>query len=199
MPLALLLLLAASGPGTSAAPAAHPGPAQAGQEPREGENLFRGPARCVLGYLEAVRLAGPRGKVLPRSGERALEQGYRAARAFTAPRALQEVDRRAARGADSPLAPWRDAARGVVLESFQLLEVRRAPMGAAVVVVRERLRREGISSLGLTRSEYLVARVGGRWKVIDRRVGGRFQDREIAGRYEGWFDAPQVEARRARR
>jgi hypothetical protein len=157
-----------------------------------GENLFRGPARCVLGYLEAVRLAGPRGRVLPRGDARSLEQGYRLARALTAPRALEEVDRASALGVDAPLAPWRDAARGVVLESFSLLEVRRAPRGAAVVVVQERLRREGVSALTITRSEFLVARVGGEWKVVDRRNGGSFLDREVAERYASWFDPPQL-------
>jgi hypothetical protein len=186
LPLVLLLLVVASGP-------AHP------TSPDAGENLFRGPARCVLGYLEAVRLAGPRGRALPRGASRALEQSYRAARALTAPRALQEADRQVARGQGSPLAPWRDAAAGAVLESFSLLEVRRAPLGAAVVVVRERIRRDGEPSLGLSWSEYLVARVGGDWKVVDRRVSERFQDREISEQYSGWFDAPQVASQRPER
>ena len=181
MSVAILLLLAAT-----AEPASHEGR----------ENLFRGPARCVLDYLEAVRLAGPRGKTLPR-GTRSLQQDYRAARTLTAPRALAEADRRVAAGEDAPLAPWRGATRGVVLESFSLLEVRRAPRGAAVVVVRERLRREGEPSLGVTTSEYLVGRVDGEWKVLDRRIGARFGDAEIVARYEGWFDPPAAaQARR---
>jgi hypothetical protein len=142
----------------------------------------------VLEYLDAVRLAGPRGKAL--RGVRAREQDYRAARALTAPRALADVDRRVAAGQNSPLAPWMGASRGEVLESFSLLEVRRAPRGAAVVVARERLRRDGEPSLGVTTSEYLVARVGGEWKVVDRRVGVRFLDREILDGYSGWFDQP---------
>jgi hypothetical protein len=179
--LALLLLLATS----------------ADTAPRDaGENLFRGPARCVLDYLEAVRLAGPRGKTLPR-GSRSLQQDYRAARALTAPRALADVDRRVAAGEDTPLAPWRGATRGVVLESFSLLEVRRAPRGAAVVAVRERLRREGAPSLGVITSEYLVGRVDGEWRVVDRRIGARFHDREISEGYAGWFDRPiAAQARR---
>jgi hypothetical protein len=178
--LALLLLLAA-----------------ADAAPRDsGENLFRGPARCVLDYLEAVRLAGPRGKTLPR-GTRPLQQEYRAARSLTAPRALADVDRRVAAGEDDPLAPWLGATRGVVLESFSLLEVRRAPRGAAVVVVRERVRRDGAPSLAVTTSEYLVGRVGGEWRIVGRRIGARFQDREIAERYAGWFDRPAAaQARR---
>src|SRR5512142_1210222 len=91
--------------------AALAGPAPAAAAPGAGENLFRGPARCVLGYLEAVRLAGPHGRVLPLGSTRALERSYGAARALTAPRALEEVDRSVARGGDPPLAPWREAAR----------------------------------------------------------------------------------------
>lgn len=180
MPLALLVLLAAT-----AGPSGPPG----------GENLFRGPARCVLSYLEAVRLAGPFGPVLARQ-RRPAEQDYRAARALIAPRTLSEIDRFAAHGQDHPLASWRAAARGVVLESFSLLEVRRAPRGAAVVTVRERWRQDGDPSLGLTVSEYLVARVGGEWKVVDRRIGKRFQERDIAERYASWFDEPQASVRR---
>lgn len=181
MSLALLLLLATT---------ADPVPRNAG------ENLFRGPARCVLDYLEAVRLAGPRGKTLPR-GTRSLQQDYRAARAITAPRALAEADRRVADGKESSLAPWLAATRGVILESFSLLEVRRAPRGAAVVVVRERLRHDGAPALVVSISEYLVGRVDGEWKVLDRRVGARFSDREISDGYAGWFDRPiAAQARR---
>lgn len=188
--LAVVALLAAlAGPAPAAA-------APAAAAPGVGENLFRGPARCVLGYLEAVRLAGPHGRVLPLGSTRALERSYGAARALTAPRALEEVDRSVARGGDPPLAPWREAARGFVLESFSLLEVRRAPLGAAAVLVRERIRRGVEAALELTLSEYLVARVGGEWKVIDRRVGARFQDHEVTERYAAWFDRPQTASSR---
>ncbi len=178
--LALLVLLA-SAAGPSGPPGDIPGP--------PGENLFRGPARCVLSYLEAVRLAGPRGPVLSRQ-RRPQEQDYRAARALIAPRTLAEIDRLTARGQDHPLASWRSAAQGVVLETFSLLEVRRAPRGAAVVTAREQWRQDGSSSLGVTVSEYLVARVGGDWKVVDRRTGDRFQESEIAEIYARWFDEP---------
>ncbi|HET6439893.1 MAG TPA: hypothetical protein VFG59_17645 [Anaeromyxobacter sp.] len=174
MRLALFLLAAAA-----SAPVGPPG----------GEDLFRGPARCLLSYLEAVRLAGPRGPVIARQ-RRPSEQDYRQARALTAPRALAEAEREAANGVDHPLAPWRTAARGRVLESFSLLAVRRAPRGTAVVTVRERWRRDGLAWLEVTSSEYLLARVDGEWKVIDRRAGGRFQDRDIAEGYPRWFDDP---------
>ncbi len=180
MHLALIVLLA-SAAGPSGPPGEIPG--------APGENLFRGPARCVLSYLEAVRLAGPRGPVLARQ-RRPQEQDYRAARALIAPRALVEIDRLVARGLDHPLAPWRTAAQGTVLESFSLLEVRRAPRGAAVVTARERWRQDGSSSLGATVSEYLVARVAGEWKVVDRRPGDRFRERDISDGYMNWFDEP---------
>jgi hypothetical protein len=156
---------------------------------RPPENLLAGPARCVLRYLEAVRLAGPR--PLPAAARKvvAREQDYARAKALTAPRTLDEIARRAASGGDHPLAPWREAARGRVLESFQLVAVRRAPQGAAVVTVKERFWRPG-AVLERTVSEYLVARVGGAWKVVDRRPGAPFDDGELAEGYAGFFDAP---------
>jgi hypothetical protein len=181
VPLAILVVLLAAGPGPAG--------------PGGGENLFRGPARCVLSYLEAVRLAGPQGPALSRQ-RRPLERDYRAARALIAPRTLAEIDRLASRGEDHPLAFWRAAARGLVLESFSLLEVRRAPRSAAVVTARERWRQDRASGLGLTVSEYLVARVGGEWRVVDRRTGERFRERDLSEGYTAWFDEPAAPARR---
>lgn len=162
------------------------------EAPRGGENLLVGPARCVLRYLEAVRLAGPRApETSPGRPPVAHESDYARARQLTAPRALAEVERLAARGEDHPLAPWREAARGRVLESFQLVSVRRAPRGTAVVAVLERY--WNVSSrapIERSASEYLVARVGGDWRIVDRRPGGAFEDDAIATGYAGCFDEP---------
>ncbi|MGC3996170.1 MAG: hypothetical protein QM767_00970 [Anaeromyxobacter sp.] len=161
------------------------------------ENLLRGPARCVLRYLEAVRLAGPRAAELrpaPGRGRAApipdRPQAYAAANRLLAPRALEAAARPGGSGAPHPLAPWTEAAGGAVLESFQLQGVRRAPRGAAVVTVRERWWRPGPEDGELARSvsEILVARVDGEWRVIDRRPGRTFRDAEIADGYAGWFD-----------
>lgn len=184
----LLLLLAASSAGATPAPTSP-------------ENLLQGPARCVLRYLDAVRMAGPRvppGRAPRPAAARAAD--YRRARLLTAPRALAEADLAAERGEDHPLAPWRDATRGAVLESFQLLAVRRAPRGAAIVTVRERLWRAGAQGpLERGVSEYLVARVGGDWRVVARRPGGTLEDDAAATTYAGWFDDPAAAAgRRAR-
>jgi hypothetical protein len=161
-----------------------------GRPPHVPENLLAGPARCVLRYLDAVRLAGPRIAALRRGGPSPDPHAYAEARRLTAPRTLLEIDRRAARGLDHPLAPWRDAARSLVLESFQLLAARRAPLGAAVVTVKERFwLGDPDESLDRTVSEYLVARVDGEWKVIDRRPGGTFDDASVADGYAGFFDA----------
>jgi hypothetical protein len=173
---ALLLL-------TVAAAAAPPAP----RTPRPPENLLAGPARCVLRYLDAVRLAGPH--LRGASGTAPDLRPYGAARRLTAPRTLAEIDRLAARGQGHPLAPWRDAARNRILESFQLLAARRAPLGAAVVTVRERYGHPP-AALELSVSEYLVARVDGEWKVVDRRPGGTFDDPGVERGYAGFFDAP---------
>jgi hypothetical protein len=146
----------------------------------------------VLRYLDAVRHAGPRVAGL-RAGRapKADERAYAAAKRLTAPRALEEIARRAARGEEHALAPWREAARARVLESFQLLAARRAPRGAAIVTVKERhWVSDPDETLVRSVSEYLVARVDGEWKVVDRRPGGVFDDAAVAGAYAGWFDDP---------
>jgi hypothetical protein len=166
-----------------ASPAAGVGP---GHAP---ENLLAGPARCVLRYLDAVRLAGPRAGP-DRRPHPPDERAYEAARRLTAPRTLEEIERRTARGEDHPLAPWREAAHARVLESFQLVSARRAPRGAAVVTVLERYGRGSADpALDPGVSEYLVARVNGEWRVVDRRPGGTFADGEVAAGYAGFFDA----------
>ncbi len=170
--------------------AAAPAPREAA--PRPPENLLAGPARAVLRYLEAVRLAGPYA-VDARPGRRAAadERAYAVAKKLTAPRTLDEIDRWAARGDDHPLAPWREAARARVLESFQLVAVRRSPRATAVVSVRERYRLvDPDAAPDRTVSEYLVARVNREWKVVDRRAGGAFDDRAIEVGYAGFFDPP---------
>ncbi len=185
---ALALLLVALF--TTAAPA----PREATLRPPE--NLLAGPARCVLRYLDAVRLAGPRA-VDVRHGRlpAADEREYATAKKLTAPRTLEEIERWAARGDDHSLAPWREAARARVLESFQLLAARRAPRGTAVVTVKERYWLvDPDAALERTVSEYLVGRVNGEWKVVDRREGGAFEDAAIAEGYPGYFD----ESRRGR-
>ena len=165
-------------------------PPRAESPPRAPENLLAGPARCVLHYLDAVRLAGPRVVRVRRGRAPADERPYAEARRLTAPRTLEEIDRRAAQGESHPLAPWRDAAQSRILESFQLLAVRRAPHGAAVVTVRERYWL-GDPDAPLERivSEFLVARVAGEWRIVDRRPDGAFDDAAVAAGYAGFFDA----------
>ncbi len=160
-------------------------PGAAGGTP---ENLLAGPARCVLRYLDAVRLAGPRaaGRLPPAPREK----DYARVKALTAPRTLDEIARRAAAGEDHPLAPWREAARAGVLESFQLVAVRRASRGAAIVTVAEDFWRPPGVGLARAVSEYLVARVDGEWKVVDRSAGQAFDDVTLGERYEGFFDDP---------
>jgi hypothetical protein len=164
----------------------------------ERENLLRGPARCALRFLEAVRLAGPRAAELRTAAARG-EGPYHLATELIAPRTRAEIARRTAKGEDHPLAPWRTAARGAVLEAFQLLAVRRAPRGAAVVSVRERWWHAAGGSLAAVDSEYLVGRVEGEWRIVDRRPGAAFGDADVASGYVGWFDPPTAaQGRKAR-
>lgn len=143
----------------------------------------------MLRYLDAVRIAGPRVATFRRAAPPD-PRVYAEARRLTAPRTLEEIDRLQALGTDHPLAPWRDAARALVLESFHLVAARRAPLGAAVVTVKERFwLGHPDAPLERTVSEYLVARVDGQWKVVDRRPGGTFDDAAIADGYAGFFDA----------
>ena len=101
-----------------------------------------------------------------------------------------------ASGADHPLAPWRDAARGRVLESFQLLAVRRAPRGAAVVTVRERFWRARDWRAPLEAIRERVPGGAGRRRVAGGRspAGTAFDDDAVTADYGGWFDAPAAAA-----
>lgn len=189
-PLLLITALLAADGAPPASPGAAAGPPPASAPPTAPENLLAGPARCVLRYLDAVRIAGPRAAGFRRQGPPPDPGAYADARRLTAPRTLEEIDRWASRGRDHPLAPWREAARALVLESFQLLAARRAPLGAAVVTVKERFWvGDPDAPLDRTVSEYLVARVAGQWRVVDRRPGGSFDDVAIAEEYAGFFDA----------
>jgi hypothetical protein len=163
-------------------------------------NPLLAPALCVRRYLEAVR----RGTPYPPAGRatppQPREASYDAAKRLTAPRALEEIAARAARGAPHPLAPWGAGGRDGFVQAFELVGVRRAPRGAAVVSVREHLYRfaAGGAALAPVLTEYLVAPVDGAWRVVDRRPGGRFTDGEIAEGYERWWDAPPAAGARDR-
>ncbi|WP_242347106.1 hypothetical protein [Anaeromyxobacter terrae] len=163
--------------------------ARSGEVPKE--SLLRGSARVVVRYLDAVRLAGPLGPL--RAGDMVPVRAdqYAAAMRLIAPRTRDELERRDAAGEPHPLAFWRDAARAHVLDSFQLLAVRRGPRATAIVTVEERHLDPAADARRLLRtvSEYLVARAGGEWRIVDRRPGGAFDARAIAA-YAGYWDEP---------
>ncbi|WP_242336996.1 MULTISPECIES: hypothetical protein [Anaeromyxobacter] len=171
-----------------------PALAPSGAAPRE--NLLRGPARVVLHYLDEVRLAGPRGPLRAGAAVPARAGEYSAATRLIAPRTRAELERKDAAGEPHPLAFWRDAARAHVLDSFQLLAVRRGPRATAVVTVEERYLDPAADARRLLRtvSEYLVARAGGEWRIVDRRPGGAFDAAAIAA-YAGYWDEPASAAR----
>jgi hypothetical protein len=180
---ALTLILA-----LAAAPAgAAPGETRSAPAPSV---LYSG-TRVVARYLDAVRLSAPSptasrpARVLPAS-----ESDYAPVKALTAPRTLEDVRAHLARGEPHGMAPWTRADRDRFLESFDLLGAHRAPRGAVVVTVRERFYvvGDGGERLAESVSEYLAARVGGAWRVVDRQPGGRFTDAAIAAGYAGYWD-----------
>jgi hypothetical protein len=187
----LAAVVLATSPALVEAPAG-PGPARAGERADPPADLLRGPARAALRFLDAVRIAGPRVDAQGRPG-RPSEAEYATAKALLSPRTLEEI---AARD-DHPLAFWREAARGSVLEWFQLLGVRRGPRGTVLVLVDERTWRANAPGAPPARSvsEYLVAREGAAWRVVGRRPGGTFDD-DAAQAVAAGFDAPLRHGRR---
>ncbi|MFL5262596.1 MAG: hypothetical protein ACJ79L_09400 [Anaeromyxobacteraceae bacterium] len=123
-------------------------------------------ARCVSEYLEAISAAAPP-RARPRARAAAAEEAGRwdRARARLAPAALAAPDPAA------PLAPWKAFARGGAFLGYELLAVRRAPRGAAVIVARERLAASPADDATERRCAYLVAPVAGVWRIADARCG----------------------------
>jgi hypothetical protein len=123
-------------------------------------------ARCVSEYLEAVSAAAPpRARPTGRAAAAEEPGRWERARARLAPAALAAPDPAA------PLAPWKAFARGGTFLGYELLAVRRAPRGAAVVVARERLAASPADDATERRCAYLVAPVAGAWRIADARCG----------------------------
>lgn len=187
LPLLAAALIVTS-PGSPEPAATSPGDAPA--------DLLRGPARALIRFLDAVRVAGPR--VTPGGRARAPAEGdYARAEALVAPSTREVIAASGTRGEAHPLAFWREAARGRVLESFQLVRVRRGPRGSALVAVEERTWRASAPSAPpeRTTSEYLVGRIGAAWLVVDRRPGGTFEEDAVLS-LAAAFDAPLRRGRR---
>jgi hypothetical protein len=189
----LVALALAALPAAEAPPAPEARPAAV--VPAQG-NLLLGPARLLVRYLEAVRLAGPRAIDLAGAHPGGPASAYAEVRRLMAPRTLAEIARRETRGEDHPLAFWHGAARARVLEGFQLVSIRRAGRGAVVASVEERewtgTPEDGAVSQRV--SEYLVAPVGGEWRVVDRRPGGAFDEGDVDA-YDGFWDPQGAPAR----
>jgi len=144
-------------------------------------------ARTLMDYLDAIRLAEPdpgrAGAAAERNGSWRTRRADRAARALAllSPEARAAVAARDGREGPHPLAPGWAASRGRLLEEFRVARVRRAPGGRAVATVVERYRSvapDGALVSGT--SDYLLAPVGGAWRIADRRPGGAFSDADLA-------------------
>jgi hypothetical protein len=144
----------------------------------------------VSDFLEALADAAP---PRPRGEARQADADddgarWRRARAHLAPRSAEALA--AAEGRASAWAPWRAVAPGGAFLGYELLSVRRAPRGGAVVVARERTLPPTGSSAQEATCAYVVAPVGAAWKLVDRRGGRDFSDRELATRYASAWDDP---------
>jgi hypothetical protein len=85
---------------------------------------------------------------------------------------------------------WPELGRDVALVGFELLAVRRAPLGGAVVVARERTA-ERASALAVSAAcVYLLGPLEGIWRIVDKRCGRDFGNGEILSSYAGAWDAP---------
>lgn len=173
----LLLTLAVVAP-SAAAPA------------READPLLA-PVRCVGDYLEALVAAAPPRPARVRVREAGAESELRwsRVRAYLAPRTATDI---AETGRPPLLAPWTTLGRDGAFLGYELLAARRAPRGAAVVVSRERIERAAGGASSSAACVYLVGKVGGTWRIADKRCGRDFSNREVASNYSGYWDEPRA-------
>jgi hypothetical protein len=195
---ALVSILLALSPSATLSAGANDSPAPAPlvrPATQRASSRLRGAVRCVWEYLEAVRLAAPAASIaggrLPRLPH-VDERRYAEVRRLTAPHTLSDIDGMVARDVEPlhPMAPWTRARRHSFLLRFQILSARRVPRDAVVVAVSERYfhvaRRAVEASHRL--ASYLVAPVGGSWRVVDRRSGLDFPDEDVDSGYSGYWD-----------
>ncbi len=160
-----------------------------GAAPARASNGLVAPARCVSDYLEAVAAAAPprpRGVPPPPTSTGAGPRWTRA-RSYLAPRAAASLE---TAHAPRPLAPWSTLGRDGAFLGYELLAVRRAPLGAAVVVARVRTARSPDAAPTVTVCAYLVGPVGRLWRIADERCDRDFADAEVASNYDGLWDEP---------
>jgi hypothetical protein len=152
------------------------------------EGGLLGPARCVSDWLEelaaAARPRPPAGRARPDADE----ARFARVRALLAPAAQAKLDR----DPRHPLAAWRALGAGGAFLGYELVRVRRAPAGAAVVVARERTARAPDASPTVSTCTYLAAPVGDAWRVVDRRCGRDFGDAEVVAQAGGWDPPPST-------
>ncbi len=166
-----------------------PAPAALARDfPRNSEPLAA-PVRCVGDYLEAIAAAAPPRprRAPPPATSHGTELRWGRARAYLAPRAAAKLD---VADRPQPLAPWSTLGRDGAFLGYELLAVRRAPRGAVVVVSRERTEHTLGAAPSLATCGYLVAKVGGVWRIADKRCGEDFSDDEVVSNYQGYWDEP---------
>jgi len=95
-----------------------------------------------------------------------------------------------AANAMNALAVWNHAKEDYWLKEYELGEMRKAEYGTVVVDVREKNWRvaEGGEDGEFESDSYLLAKVGAKWIVVDKRRNETFTDQGIKVGYKDLFD-----------
>ena len=96
-----------------------------------------------------------------------------------------------ASNAMNALAVWNHAKEDYWLKEYEFGDVRKAEFGSVVVDVREKNWRvaEGGEDGEFESDSYLLAKVGAKWMVVDKRRNETFTDKAIKVGYKDYFDA----------
>jgi len=149
-------------------------------------------AKAVLKqYLDSLVKAGSARKAKPADVSRSLQ----AAKKFVHPKTLELIatqeKKNLAANAMNALAVWNHAKEDYWLKSYEMGEGRKAEFGSVVVDVNEKNWRvaEGGEDGEFESDSYLLAKVGGKWILVDKRRNGTCTDSAIKVGYKEHFDA----------
>jgi hypothetical protein len=143
----------------------------------------------VTDYLEAVADAAPAkpARSRPAPDPAGTSPRWGRTRAYLLPRVRAAV---ATPGASGALAPWATLGREGAFLGYELSWARRAPRGAVVVSSVERTLPAPTADPRFEACAYLVAPVGERWLIADKRCGKDFSDQDVVRDHAGEWEEP---------